>query len=243
LTFLSNALLAKIPESEYLRFKPHLKMVTLHKGQTLCEIGQPATNVYYPLSAIVSMLVDLTEGTSVEINIIGRTSMVGVAAVDGPSFYRATVRSTGLAYRMPTSTLKNEAKNCPVYTHAAHSIMCKLMAQMAQTMACGRHHSTENQIIRWLLITLDHTQNQVIKITQQEVADLLGFRREAVALALKKFVIRGDVELSRGQIKVLSRSTLEKISCDCYWIYQERKRTVRLGEAENSANVQMWKAT
>jgi CRP-like cAMP-binding protein len=226
LTLLSNALLAKIPESEYLRFKPHLEMVLLHKGQTLCEIGQLATNVYYPVSAIVSMLVDLTEGTSVEINVIGRTSMVGVAALDGPSFYRATVRNTGVAYRMPTSILKNEAKNCPVYAHAAQSNMCQMMAQMAQTMACGRHHSTENQIIRWFLITLDHSLTSVIKITQQEIADLLGFRREAVALALKKLVIRGHVKLSRGQIGILNRPELEKASCDCYWIHQERARTV-----------------
>jgi CRP-like cAMP-binding protein len=226
LTLLSNALLAKIPESEYLRFKPHLEMVLLHKGQTLCEIGQLATNVYYPVSAIVSMLVDLTEGTSVEINVIGRTSMVGVAALDGPSFYRATVRNTGVAYRMPTSILRNEATNCPVYAHAAQSNMCQMMAQMAQTMACGRHHSTENQIIRWFLITLDHSLTSVIKITQQEIADLLGFRREAVALALKKLVIRGHVKLSRGQIGILNRPELEKASCDCYWIHQERARTV-----------------
>lgn len=226
MTSLSNALLAKIPESEYLRFKPHLEMVLLHKGQTLCEIGQVATNVYYPVSAVVSMLVDLTEGTSVEINVIGRTSMVGVAALDGPSFYRATVRNSGVAYRMPTSILKNEASNCPAYTHAVVSTMCQMMAQMAQTMACGKLHSTEHQIIRWFLITIDHTQTQVIKITQQEVADLLGFRREAVALALKKLVISGDVRLSRGQIEILNRPALEKASCDCYWIYQERARTV-----------------
>ena len=183
-------------------------------------------NVYYPASAMVSMLVDLTEGTSVEINVIGRTSMVGLAAVNSPSFYRATVRSTGLAYRMPTNALKHEAKNCPVYTDAAQSAMCKLMAQMAQTMACARHHSTENQIIRWFLVTLDHSLTSVIKITQQEVADLLGFRREAVALALKKLVIRGHVKLSRGQIEILNRPALEKASCDCYWIHQERVRTV-----------------
>jgi hypothetical protein len=104
--------------------------------------------------------------------------------------------------------------------------MHKLMAQMAQTMACAKHHSTENQIIRWFLISLDHSLTSVIKNTQQEVADLLGFRREAVALALKKLVIRGHVALSRGQIEILDRSELEKSSCDCYWIYQERIRTV-----------------
>jgi CRP-like cAMP-binding protein len=175
---------------------------------------------------MVSMLVDLPEGTSIETNVIGRTSMVGVAAMDGPSFYRATVRHTGLAYRMPISALKHEAINCPVYTLAAQSNMCRLMAQMAQTMACGRHHSTEKQLIRWFLITLDHSLTSVIKITQQEVADLLGFRREAVALALKKLVIRGHVELNRGQIEILNRHALEKASCDCYWIHQARARTV-----------------
>ena len=189
-------------------------------------MGQEPTNVYFPVGAMVSMLLDLTEGTSIEINVLGKNSMVGVAALDEPSFYRATVRSTGLAFRMPTSALKNVANNCPTFTLAAHSNMHKLMAQVAQTMACAKHHSTENQIIRWFLISLDHSLTSVIKNTQQEVADLLGFRREAVALALKKLVIRGHVALSRGQIEILDRSELEKSSCDCYWIYQERIRTV-----------------
>jgi CRP-like cAMP-binding protein len=226
LTYFSNLLLANIPESEFLRFKPHLESVILHKGQTLFEIGQQPTHVFFPVGAMVSMLVDLTEGASIEINVLGKTSMVGVAVMDGPSFYRATVRSTGLAFRMPISALQDVAKNCPVYSLAAQSNVYKLMAQMAQTMACARHHSTEKQIIRWFLITLDHTLTSVIKSTQQEVADLLGFRREAVALALKKLVTRGHVTLSRGQIEIINRPALEKTSCDCYWIYQERKRTV-----------------
>ncbi len=152
--------------------------------------------------------------------------MVGMAALDGPSFYRATVRNTGLAYRMPTSALRHVSMNCPVCSIAIQSNMSNLMAQMAQTMACGRHHSTENQIIRWFLITLDHSLTSVVKITQQEVADLLGFRREAVALALKKLAIRGHVKLSRGQIEILNRPALEKASCDCYWIYQDRARHI-----------------
>jgi CRP-like cAMP-binding protein len=224
LTFFSNSLLANIPESEFLRFKPHLETVLLHKGQTLFEIGQLPTHVFFPIGAMVSMLVDLKEGASVEINVLGKTSMVGVAAVDGPSFYRATVRTAGLAYRMPTSALQQVAKNCPVYSLAAQSDIVRLMGQMAQIMACARHHSTENQIIRWFLITLDHTLTSVIKITQQEVADLLGFRREAVALALKKLVTRGHVALNRGQIEILNRPALEITSCDCYWTYQGRTR-------------------
>jgi hypothetical protein len=94
------------------------------------------------------LLVDLTKGTSIEINVIGKTSMVGVAAIDGPSFYHATVRHMGLVYRMPTCALKVEAKNCIAYTLSVQSDMCRLMAQLAQTMACARHHSTENQLIR-----------------------------------------------------------------------------------------------
>lgn len=226
MTYFSNSLLADIPESEFLRFKPYLESVILNKGQTLIEIGQQPTHVFFPVSAMVSMLIDLTEGASIEINVIGKTSMVGVAVMDGPSFYRATVRNSGLAYRMTTSDLQRLAKDCPVYSLAAQSNMFRLMAQMAQTMACARHHSTESQIIRWFLVTLDHTLTSVIKITQQEVADLLGFRREAVALALKKLVIRGHVALNRGQIEILDRPALEKTSCDCYWIYQDRTRSV-----------------
>jgi CRP-like cAMP-binding protein len=226
LTFFSNSLLANLPESEYLKFTPHLETVILHKGQTLFEIGQQPSHVFFPVGAMVSMLLDLKEGTSIEIHVLGKTSMVGVAVVGGPSFYRATVRTTGLAYRMPTSAFSHVAENCPVFKLAAQSNIYRLMAQMAQTMACARHHSTENQIIRWFLITLDHTLTSVIKITQQELADLLGFRREAVALALKKLVTRGDVSLSRGQIEILNRPALEKTSCDCYWIYQERTRTI-----------------
>lgn len=226
MTYFSNSLLADIPESEFLRFKPYLESVILNKGQTLIEIGQQPTHVFFPVSAMVSMLVDLTEGASIEINVIGKTSMVGVAVMDGPSFYRATVRNSGLAYRMTTNDLQRVAKECPVYSLSAQSNMYRLMAQMAQTMACARHHSTESQIIRWFLVTLDHTLTSVIKITQQEVADLLGFRREAVALALKKLVIRGHVALNRGQIEILDRPALEKTSCDCYWIYQDRTRSV-----------------
>lgn len=226
MTFFSNSLLANIPEAEYLKFKPHLESVILHKGQTLFEIGQKTKDVYFPQVALVSMLMDLSEGKSIEINVLGKNSMVGVAALDEPSFYRATVRSTGLAYRMPASALKRLGITCPVFTLAVQSEMYRLMAQMAHTMACAKHHSTENQIIRWFLISLDHSLTSVIKNTQQEVADLLGFRREAVALALKKLVIRGHVALSRGQIEILNRPELEKFCCDCYWIYQERIRTV-----------------
>jgi CRP-like cAMP-binding protein len=227
LTPRSNALLATLPDSEYMRFAPHLEKVMLRKGQTLFEMGQSPTNVYYPVRAMVSMLIDLSEGLSVEAHMLGPTSMVGVAAVDEPSFYRATVRSTGLAYQLPISVLKREQTSCPVYMRTAASAISRLLAQMAQTIACAQHHTKEQQIIKWLLVTLDHSLTPVIKITQQELADLLGFRRELVSLVLKKLIMRDEVQLHRGQIEVVNRNALEQASCDCYWVWHERERPTK----------------
>jgi CRP-like cAMP-binding protein len=224
LTPRSNALLATLPDSEYMRFAPHLEKVMLRKGQTLFEMGQSPTNVYYPVRAMVSMLIDLSEGLSVEAHIFGSSCMVGVAALYEPSFYRATVRSAGVAYRLPISVLKSERTSCPVYMSTAASATSRLLAQVAQTIACAQHHSKEQQVIKWLLATLDHSLTPVIKITQQELADLLGFRREVVSLVLKKLIMRGEVQLHRGQIEVVNRPALELATCDCYWVGHERKR-------------------
>lgn len=207
-----------------MRFAPHLEKVMLRKGQTLFEMGQSPTNVYYPVRAMVSMLIDLSEGLSVEAHMLGPTSMVGVAALEEPSFYRATVRSTGLAYQLPISVLKREQTSCPFYMNTVVSATSRLMAQMAQAIACAQHHTKEQQIIKWLLVTLDHSLTPVIKITQQELADLLGFRRELVSLVLKKLIMRNEVQLHRGQIEVVNRSALELATCDCYWVGHERKR-------------------
>jgi CRP-like cAMP-binding protein len=196
----------------------------LRKGQTLFEMGQSPTNVYYPVRAMVSMLIDLPEGLSVEAHIFGSSCMVGVAALYEPSFYRATVRSAGVAYRLPISVLKSERTSCPVYMSTAASATSRLLAQVAQTIACAQHHSKEQQIIKWLLATLDHSLIPVIKITQQELADLLGFRREVVSLVLKKLIMRNEVQLHRGQIEVVNRPALELATCDCYWVGHERKR-------------------
>jgi CRP-like cAMP-binding protein len=224
LTPRSNALLATLPDSEYSRLEPHLEQVVLHKGQTLFEMGQRPTSVYYPVRAMVSMMIDLPEGVSVEASIFGHTGMVGVAALHEPSFYRATVRNTGLAYRMPINVLKRERTSCPVFMCTTESATSGLLAQVTQNMACAIHHSKEQQVIRWLLVTLDHSLTSVIKITQQKIADLLGFRREVVALVLKKLIVRGEVQLHRGQIEVVNKPALELASCDCYWIGHGKKR-------------------
>ena len=185
-------------------------------------MGQRPTYVYYPTRALVSMFLDLAEGESVEVSIIGCTCMVGIGALDEPSFYRATVRSAGLAYRISVDILKSVANNCPAYLQGTNSATRRLLANMAQTVVCSKHHSIEQQIIRWLLTTLDYSSVSTIQITQQELADLLGFRREAVSLVIKKLQLRDEVRVRRGQLEVLNKLALEKASCDCYWIDRER---------------------
>jgi CRP-like cAMP-binding protein len=219
-------LLADVPESEHQRLLPHLQAVVLRKGQTLLAIGQRPSYVYFPVSALVSMLIDLPEGESVEAAALGRTDMVGIAALDVPSFYRASVRISGLAYQMPVHVLKHEEKHCPVYTHGVARFMDHFLARVALTLACSKHHSTDEQIIRLLLTTMDHSMTPVIQITQQEIADLLGLRREVVSLALQKFKKREEIKISRGSLEVLNRPALEKASCDCYWRGQESQRPV-----------------
>lgn len=200
--------------------------MVLRKGQTLLAMGQRPSYVYFPVNALVSMLIDLPDGESVEAAALGRTSAVGFAALDVPSFYRASVRIAGLAYRIPVRVLKHEEKHCPVYMHGVVRFMGRMLAHMSLTLACSKHHSTDQQIIRWLLTTMDHSLTPVIQITQQEIADLLGFRREVVAMTLQKFKKRGEIKISRGLLEVLNRPALEKASCDCYWREQERQRPV-----------------
>lgn len=212
----SNALLANLPESERLRLFPHLEALILHKGQTLFAMGQRPTHAYYPVNALVSMFIDLPDGNSVEAVTFGCTHIVGIMAMNEQSFYRATVRNSGLAYRIPISILKNEENNCPIHMHCITTAMHHLLVQMAQTIACSKLHTTEQQLIRWILTTMDHNLTSIIKITQQELSEQLGFRREAISLTMIKLKNRGEVKIKRGSFEVLNRAALEDASCDCY---------------------------
>jgi CRP-like cAMP-binding protein len=226
----SNLLLAELPEVEFERLAKHMELVSLSKGQTLFDVGQTPSHVYYPVGAIVSMMNDMAEGVSLETYMLGKACMVGVAALNEPSFYRATVRSSGLAYRMPVSVLQSERAHCPVYSSGALRVMRRMLMQMSQAIACSKRHSVRQQLVRWMLITLDRTMTQRIAITHQELAEILGFRREAITLAMGRFVDKGYIASSRGEIEVLDRNGLEAISCDCYWIGQEKKRSHRFTE-------------
>jgi CRP-like cAMP-binding protein len=201
---------------EYQRFSPHLEPVILRKGETLFFMGQQPQYVYYPENALVSMFLDLPEGVGAEAQVFGKTCMVGVGAVSEPSFYRATVRNEGLAYKMSVAHLKLAASCSPFYVRGALLGQTRLLSQMAQTLVCSKHHSSEQQLLRWMLTTLDRSLSLLIETTQQEIANLLGFRREVVSLILGRLQAQEDIQLRRGKILVLNRPAMEKAVCDCY---------------------------
>jgi len=217
-----NELLADLPESEYQILYPHLELVSLSKGQDLFQLGEVPSHVYYPAGAVVSVMKDMEDGFSVETYMLGKSSLVGHCAFMGPSYYRANVRSSGLAYKMPFATLRQLVPLCPGHTQAVMQSLGRMIAQLSQTIVCGKHHSVEKQLMRWMLITLDRTFQPTIEMTHQEISERLGFRREAITLALGKLTERGHIHIRRGTIEVICREALEAQVCHCYWIGQEK---------------------
>lgn len=214
---LHNAILATLPTQDLQKLLPHLQLVSLVQGHVLFETGEIPEHVYFPVGAIVSMINDLPDGETIELHMLGKTCMVGVAAIDTPSFYRASVRLSGLAYRLRLEVLKNYRKNSPNYLVQAQARYALLMGHIAQRAICIRYHNIEQQVIRWAMLMLDRQDDLVIHVTHNELATLMGARREGITLALGNLVKRGVVGLERGCIHVLDRPALEMLSCDCYW--------------------------
>lgn len=213
----NNALIAALPSNEYQGLLPKLTLVSLTRGQTLIDMGESPTQVHFPVGAIVSMINDLPDGQTIELHMLGRTCLVGVAALDVPSFYRATVRVSGLAYRLPMSELLSLRERSPAYFIEALKRTGLLMSHIAQRAICVNYHKVEQQLVRWMLLMLDRLFDDVIHVTHGELASLLGARREAVTTTLGRLAQQGLVEMCRGTIRVPNRAALEMVSCDCYW--------------------------
>lgn len=217
-----NALLADLPDSEYQKLTQHMELVSLPKGQDLFTTGQVPSHVYYPVGAIVSMMKDMSDGFSVETYMLGRANAVGLSALYGFTGFRANVRHSGLAYRIAMPVLQRLMLECPVHTATMAKTLVRMIMQLTQSVVCGKHHSVEQQLIRWMLITLDRVLEPVIESTHQEISERLGFRREAITLALGKLTALGYITSRRGVIEVIQREGLERMVCDCYWIGQEK---------------------
>jgi len=203
----------------------HMELVSLVKGQDLFLPGERSDYVYYLVGAIVSVMKDMADGFSVETYMLGKNNAVGLTSLSDLDFcrnYRANVRHSGLAYRIPIETLRKLMPQCRAHGTAITNSILRMVMQLSQAVVCSKHHSVEQQLIRWMLITLDRVLEPVIESTHQELAERLGFRREAITLALGKLTAMGCLVTRRGVIEVLHRECLEALVCDCYWIGQEK---------------------
>ena len=217
-----NHLLAALPDAEWQRWKPQLELVDLPLGQVLYESGSTLKHVYFPITAIVSLLYVMENGASAEIAVVGNEGLVGVALFMGgestPS--RAVVQSAGQGYRLKAPAMKLEFERAPVL-HLLLRYTQALITQMAQTAVCNRHHSLDQQLCRWLLLSLDRLQGADLVMTQELIANMLGVRREGVTEAAHKLQVLGLIQYRRGHITVLNRQGLESRTCECYAVVKK----------------------
>ncbi|MDR3381550.1 Crp/Fnr family transcriptional regulator [Cupriavidus basilensis] len=214
----ANQLLAVLPEGEWLRLAPHLILTELPLGHVVYESGDQLGYVYFPTTAIVSLLYVMEDGASAEIAIVGNEGIVGIALFMGgettPS--RAIVQSAGHGYRLSAKVLKQEFTRGGPIQHLLLRYTQALITQMAQTAVCNRHHSIEQQLCRWLLLSIDRLPSNELTMTQELISNMLGVRRSGVTEAALKLQSAGLIRYSHGHIAVLDRPALEKHACECY---------------------------
>lgn len=220
-----NELLGAMPTAEFETFFPHLELVSLRHGQTVFNKGEVPAHVYFPVGALVSIICQLEDGVTMETNMVGKSSLLGLSNYGVPSFYQAWVRKSGLAYRMSLPLYRQLHTKCPVYLQALNQAQLISFRYISITAVCGKNHLVEQQIARWMLINLDRSFESTINITHGDIAALLGFRREVITLALGKLEEAGAIQRGRGVIEVVQREALENISCDCYWLISGKPRT------------------
>lgn len=213
-----NHLLAALPDEEFQRWEPLLELVDLPRGLVLYESGRTLSHVYFPTTAIVSLLFELEDGNSAEIAVVGNEGAVGVSIFmgDGSTPGRAVVQSAGRGFRFPASAMKEAfGRNSPVM-HLMLRYTQALIAQMSQIAICNRHHTVDNQLCRWLLLSLDRLHGNELMMTHELVANMLGVRRESVSDAALKLQTAGLIQYVRGHVTVLDRPGLERRACECY---------------------------
>jgi CRP-like cAMP-binding protein len=219
-----NHLLAALPANEFGRLLPRLELAPMRLGEALYESGGRLRHVYFPTTSIVSLLYVMEDGASAEIAVVGNEGILGIALFMGgettPS--RAVVQSAGYGYRLEAQLLKQEFNRAGAGLHLLLLRYTQaLITQMAQTAVCNRHHSVEQQLCRWLLLSLDRLSTDELTMTQELIANMLGVRREGVTEAAGNLQRAGLIRYSRGHIKVLDRSRLEQEVCECYAVVKK----------------------
>jgi CRP-like cAMP-binding protein len=218
-----NKLLTALPAAIYGRLQPNLDLVPLKLGASVYEAGRKQPFVYFPTNAIISLLYVMKDGASAEIAVVGNEGLVGISLFMGgettPS--RAVVQSAGHAYRLRSKLLKEEFEFGGPLQHLLLRYTQALITQMAQTAVCNRHHSIEQQLCRWLLLSVDRLPTNVLTMTQELIANMLGVRREGVTDAATKLQDDRIIHYSRGRITILDRPKLEKRVCECYVVVKK----------------------
>ncbi|HUG98130.1 MAG TPA: Crp/Fnr family transcriptional regulator [Gammaproteobacteria bacterium] len=214
----ANRLLAALPEAEYERLAPHLEPFALPLGLALYESGAQLTHVYFQTAGIVSLLYVMENGSSAEIAVTGSEGAVGISLFmgGGHTTSRAVVQCSGHAYRLRAGYMMEEFERGGYLQGLLLRYTQALITQMAQTAVCNRHHSIDQQLCRWLLLSLDRLPDNQIKMTQELIANMLGVRREGVTGAASELRSAGLISYRRGLITVLDRPALEKRVCECY---------------------------
>ncbi len=223
-----------LPPAERERLFPHMKLVEMPFGMVLYESGVVLRHIYFPVDSIVSLLYVLNNGASAEIAVVGNEGAVGVSLFMGgettPS--RAVVQSAGSAYRLSRARLKEEFNRHGQLLHVLLRYTQSLITQMAQTAVCNRHHALDQQLCRWLLLSLDRLDTNELRVTQELIASMIGVRREGVTEAAGRLQKLGVIRYSRGKITVLDRPRLEELSCECYAVVKaETDRLLPLRKA------------
>ena len=219
----SNQLLAALPDAESQRWLPHLEWIDMPLGQVLYESGHTLSHVYFPINSIVSLLYVMENGASSEIAVVGKEGLVGISLFMGgestPS--RAVIQSAGQGFRLTSQVVKEEFNRAGPVMHLLLRYTQALITQMAQTAVCNRHHSLDQQLCRWLLLSLDRLQGNELVMTQGLIANMLGVRREGVTEGAVSLQEAGLIRYARGHITVLDRRGLEQRTCECYAVVKK----------------------
>ena len=228
---LLNRILAALPSDIYQRLLPDLECIPLRLGEEIYAAGETLKHVYFPATAIISLLYTMEDSRSAEIGIMGNDGILGIAVFMGGESVpnRAVVQSEGVAFRMPARALVSEFRRSGILQQVLLRYTQSLIAQMSQTAVCNRLHSVEQQLCRWLLLSQDRLPSNELIMTQELIADMLGVRREAVSVHAGQLQDAGLIRYHRGHIAILDRAGLEARVCECYGVVRrEAERLMSL---------------
>ena len=218
-----NRLLAALPAADYQRLQPHLELMTLPLRQVIYEAGDPIDDVYFPRSAVISLVATLEDCSTMEAGLVGQEGMTGIPVLLGgmTKAHRAFVQVAGEAWRLKAPVLQTEFDRGGALQKLLLRYFQALFTQVAQTGVCNRFHTTEERLARWLLLVSDCVQSETFALTQEFIAQMIGVRRAGVTVAAGALSQAGLVRYTRGQIKIVDRQGLEDFSCECYSVVRE----------------------